>query len=153
MFDYSMEHVCSYTATLKAPPEVIGPVPEGLRWNVYVTGGEITGSKLQGTIRPVGADWLTVRTDGVALLDVRATLETHDGALIYITYNGIGDLGKDGYDKALAGDLPKTLQLHTAPLMRSSHPDYLWVNRYQFVNVGEVDFENFVVAYDMYALR
>ncbi len=43
--------------------------------------------------------------------------------------------------------------MRTAPLMRSSHPDYLWVNRNQFVNVGEVDFEKFVVAYDVYALR
>ena len=152
MFDYDMEHICSYSATLEAP-EVIGPVPEGLRWNIYVTGGEITGPKVQGTVRPVGADWLTIRTDGVALLDVRATFETHDGALIYLTYSGIGDLGEAGYEKALNGDLPKTLPLRTAPMMRSSHPDYLWVNRYQYVNIGEVDFENFVVAYDVYALR
>ena len=152
MFDYSMDHVCSYTATLEAP-EVIGPVPEGLRWNIYVTGGEVTGPKMQGIVRPVGADWLTIRTDGVAVLDVRATLETHDGALIYVTYLGVGDLGEDGYAKALAGDLPKTLPLRTAPMLKSSHADYLWVNRHQYVNVGEVDFEKFEVAYDVYALR
>ena len=152
MFDYDMEHICSYSATLEAP-EVIGPLPEGLRWNIYVTGGEITGPKVQGTVRPVGADWLTIRTDGVAVLDVRATFETDDGALIYLTYNGIGDLGEAGYERALNGDLPKTLQLRTAPMMKSSHPDYLWVNRYQYVNIGEVDFETLVVAYDVYALR
>ena len=153
MFDYTMEHICSYSATLQNPPEVIGPLPEGLRLNVYVTGGEVKGPKLQGKVRPVGGDWLTIRTDGVAILDVRATVETHDGALIYIAYQGVGDLGEDGYAKFLEGQPPKTLRLRTAPRMHSSHPSYTWVNRLQFVNIGEVDFETFVVAYDVYALR
>ncbi|MCC7411280.1 MAG: DUF3237 domain-containing protein [Gammaproteobacteria bacterium] len=153
MFDYKLEHVCSYTATLQSPPEVIGPVPEGLRLNVYVTGGEVTGPKLRGRIRPVGADWLTIRRDGIGLLDVRATMETHDGALIYVAYNGIGDLGQDGYEKALRGEFPARMQLRTAPRFTCSHPDYTWVNRFQYVNVGEVSFETFVVEYDVYALR
>lgn len=152
MFDYSLEHVCSYSATLENPPEMIGPVAEGLRLNVYVTGGEVTGPKLRGRIRPVGADWLTIRTDGMAILDVRATMETHDGALIYLSYSGVGDLGERGHEKFLRGDFPAILPLRTAPRMQSSHPDYLWVNRFQFLNVGEVDFETFVVAYDMYAV-
>ena len=153
MFSYDMEHICSYTATLASPPEMIGPLPEGLRVNAYVTGGEVTGPRLQGKIRPVGGDWLTIRTDGVAILDVRATMETHDGALIYISYSGVGDLGERGHDNFLKGELPKALLLRTAPRLHSSHPNYLWVNRLQFVNIGEVDFERFVVAYDMYALR
>ena len=153
MFKYEMEHICSYTVTLENPPEVIGPLPEGLRLNIYVTGGEITGPKLRGKVRPVGADWLTIRTDGVGILDVRATIETHDGALIYIAYQGVGDLGEDGHAKFLSGNLPKVVQLRTAPRLYSAHPDYAWVNRLQFVNVGEVNFETFTVAYDMYALR
>ena len=40
------------------------------------------------TLRPVEADWLTIRCDGVVALDVRATIEIHDGALIYLTYTG-----------------------------------------------------------------
>ena len=43
MFEYSMEHLFSYSAMLEMPPEVIGPLPEGLRVNVYVTGGEVEG--------------------------------------------------------------------------------------------------------------
>ena len=65
MIDYKLENICSYTALLAAAREVIGPVPEGIKANFYVT----------------GSDWLTLRRDGVALLDVRATIETHDGAL------------------------------------------------------------------------
>ncbi len=69
-----LEHVCSYWATL-TPPEVIGPVAEGIRANFYVTSGEVSGPKMQGRLRPVGGDWLLVRTDGVGVLDVRATME------------------------------------------------------------------------------
>jgi hypothetical protein len=44
MFVYKMDHIMSYNATLTAP-EVIGEVPEGIRVNFYVTGGNITGQK------------------------------------------------------------------------------------------------------------
>lgn len=47
MFSYSLEHIFSYTATLN-PPEVIGPVPEGIRLNYYVTGGQWKGQRLKG---------------------------------------------------------------------------------------------------------
>ena len=71
-----------------------------------MTGGELLGPKIKGKIRPVGADWLTVRTDGMGILDVRATAETDDGALIYMYYYGTADLGPDGYQSFLEGAPP-----------------------------------------------
>src|SRR5262245_64944808 len=103
MNEYSLEHILSYTGRLVNPPEVIGPAPEGLRVNFYSTGGEITGPRLRGTLRPVGGDWVTVRKDGVAYLDVRTTFETHDGAPILLTYLGVIDFGDDGYERFLRG--------------------------------------------------
>ena len=102
MIDYTLEHIFSYNATL-APPEVIGPVPEGIRVNVYATGGEVQGPRLHGKLRPVGGDWLLVRQDGIGMLDVRATIEAHDGALIYITYTGVIDLGAGRLPALFAG--------------------------------------------------
>ena len=55
-----LEYICSYWATLTTP-EVIGPVAEGLRLNVYVTDGEVLGPQLRGRLRPVGGDWLLIR--------------------------------------------------------------------------------------------
>ena len=87
---------------------MIGPLPEGIRAIFYVTKGEITGPKLRGRILPGGGDWLMVKPSGVGILDVRATLESDDGALIYIAYTGVGDLGEDGYQKFLRGEfLPR----------------------------------------------
>ncbi|MES1945529.1 hypothetical protein PC39_15479 [Salinisphaera sp. PC39] len=153
MHDYRLEHVTSYSATLESPPEVIGPLPEGIRVNFYVTGGKAEGPRLNGRLRPVGGDWLTIRRDGVGVLDVRATIETPDEALIYVAYNGVAELGEDGYEKFLAGETPERFPLRTAPRLYSAHPDYQWVNRLQFISVGEADLSRFEVHYDVYALR
>jgi hypothetical protein len=62
-----------------------------------------SGPKLQGKIRPIGGDWFTLRTDGVGILGMRATFELDEGALVYITFTGAGDLGADGYERFLRG--------------------------------------------------
>ena len=53
-----------------------------------VTGGTFGGPRLQGTVRDGGADWITQVT-GHSSLDVRITLDTDDGAIIYMTYTGV----------------------------------------------------------------
>src|SRR5205823_2810152 len=82
--------------------------------------------------------------DGVGILDVRTTIETHDGALIYVAYSGVGDLGPDGHAKFLRGELPAKLPLRTVPRMQTAHPAYEWVNRCQFLSIGEADLGTFV---------
>jgi len=153
MIEYSMEHIVSYTGKL-AQPEVIGPVPEGIRVNFYVTGGSMTGPKLYGKVRPVGADWLTLRRDGIAALDVRVTMETNDGALIYVTYSGIIDLGENGYEDFLKGVMPPSgTAIRISPRFQTSHPNYIWLNRLHCVGVGQAFLERSEVAYDVYAVR
>jgi hypothetical protein len=137
-FEPRLEYVFSLNVMLK-PPEVIGPLPEGIRANLYIAGGEIDGPQLHGKIRPVGADWLTLRSDGVGILDIRATIETDDGALIYTAYTGVVDAGEDGYERFLRQDLPPVLQLRTAPRYSTTHPNYRWLNRLQCVGFGEVN--------------
>ena len=153
MFSYNTEHLFSYAATLQEPFEIIGPVAEGLRINVYVTGGEVTGPKVQGKLLAVGADWLTIRRDGIGVLDVRTTIETHDGALIYMSYNGFGDFGEDGYDKFMANEPPVITPLRVVSRFQTSHPDYTWLSRLQCINIGEVDLSKPLASYDVYALK
>jgi hypothetical protein len=153
MNDYQLEHICSYTGRLASPPEVIGPVPEGIRVNFYSAGGEITGPKVRGTLRSVGGDWVTVRKDGVASLDVRSTFETHDGALILVTYQGVVDFGEDGHDMFLRGELPPAVRLRTAPRFVTSHPAYAWLNRLFCLGIGEYRAASNEATYDVYAVR
>jgi hypothetical protein len=147
-----LELIMSYNATL-TQPEVIGPTPEGIRVNFYVTGGEARGPKISGKIRPVGADWLIIRRDGMAVLDVRATLETHDGALIYVQYPGTIDMGEDGYDKFLQGVMPPNgIVIRTSPRMITSDSRYLWVNRLHCVALGQAFLDRLEVVYDVFAM-
>lgn len=150
-FKYQLQHVCSFSATL-APPTVVGPVPEGIRAIFSVTGGPVTGPKVRGKLRAEGGDWLTMRADGVCVLDVRATVETHDGALIYVAYSGVADFGEDGYQRFLRGELPAVLAIRVAPRFSTAHPDYLWVNRLQCIGIGEFHSATNSVDYDIYAL-
>ena len=122
MYDCNVEHICAMRGTLRNPPEIIGETPEGLRVNFYVTGGEVNGPRLGGEVLPVGGDWLTIRKDGVGILDVRATLATADEALIYVTYTGIIEAGEDGYQRFLDGDMPKRLPLRGSPSLSHRAP-------------------------------
>jgi len=153
MNEYGLEHILTYTGRLVSPPEVIGPLPEGIRVNFYSAGGEVSGPKIRGKLRPVGGDWATVCKDGVARLDVRTTFETHDGALILVTYHGVIDLGEDGYDTFLRGEMPAVARIRTSPLFSTSHPDYLWLTRLFCLGVGEYQRATNEAKYDVYAVR
>lgn len=153
LIPYEMEYLFTYHATLQ-PPVVVCPADGGdIRINFYVTGGEIWGPRLQGKLLPIGGDWLTLRPDGMAVLDVRAVLESHDGAHIDVSYNGLIDMGVDGYAKFLKGEIPAAVKIHAAPRMRTAHPSYTWLNRLQMINIGEGRLQQNEVTYDVYALR
>ena len=61
----------------------------------------MSGPRYSASCAPLSGDWLTIRRNGVAILDVRTTIETYDEALIYVTYSGTSDRGEDGYEKVL----------------------------------------------------
>lgn len=153
MFAYQLEHILSYHINVM-PPEMVGPGPEGMRLNFYFTGGEVTGPKVVGKVRPGAADWVRVRRDGIGVIDVRAVFETNDGALIYVTVDGTAELGDDAYDKIVAGVPPLgAIRFRTMPRFHTAHPDYTWINRLHCLGIGEAHFDRFHVGYDVYAVR
>jgi len=72
-----------------APTQNVGAGPHGTRITFPITGGSFDGERLRGTVLPGGDDWVIKRLDGVLELDLRVTLETDDGALIHMTFEGI----------------------------------------------------------------
>jgi len=95
-----------------------------------------------------------VRTDGVAMLHVRATIETHDGALTYVTYTGVTDLGADGYEKFLRGEGPTSgMAIRISPWFQTAHPNYQWLNRGHCCGVGQSFLDRGEVCYDVYAVQ
>ena len=60
----------------------------GQRRIIPIVGGRVTGERISGTIRNLGADWQSINADGVAELDARYVFETPEGAIVEIINQG-----------------------------------------------------------------
>jgi len=131
-----------YLGTLHAETgtrTVVENGPQGTRTIVQVVGGRFEGPRLKATVQTPAGDWITNRTDGSYKLDVRLTLKSDDGAVILVTYNGIGQTTTAG------------ASLRIAPLFETGDSRYAWLTRLQAVGVGER--VGTTVTYDLYALK
>jgi hypothetical protein len=151
-FGVELEHLTHVTAQLDSP-QIVGDTPLGFRLNFFAIGGTLIGPRLNGRMLPHSGDHLIVRRDGIAVIEVRATIETRDGATLAAEYYGNLDLGEDGYAKALAGIFPPTPPVVVAPRLLSGHASYLWLNRLQCIGAGFVHMSERRLEYDLYALR
>jgi hypothetical protein len=125
------------TGAVGAPYE-IGVLPQGRRRIVPIEGGEFEGPRIRGQVLPFGADWMLIRPDGVAVIDVRATLQTDDDALIYMRYSGYRH-GPADVMRALADgeDVdPATYYFRIAVILETGAEKYSWLNRIVAVGTG-----------------
>ena len=113
--------------------------PQGTRTVVQLVGGRFEGPRVKASLQTPAGDWITNRADGSYRLDVRLTLKTDDGALILVTYNGIGQTTNAG------------ASLRMAPLFETGDSRYVWLTRLQAVGVGER--VGTAIKYDIYALK
>jgi hypothetical protein len=133
-----LEPLLSAEITLAAPQE-LGATPLGRRRIIGITGGRFSGARLSGRVLPGGADWQVIRADGVADLDARYTLETDDGALIYVRNNGYRH-GPPEVLQQLAAGMPVDPALYymrTTPWFETGAERYHWLNRVVCVGTGE----------------
>src|ERR1700733_6165396 len=71
-------------------PLDLGTTPQGHRRIVPQTGGTFTGPELRGTLLPgASADWQIILPDGTALGDIRYTLQTDHGDLLFVQSRGV----------------------------------------------------------------
>lgn len=148
------DYLMTYQVLLDAPT----PIDDSLLIvNVKPTGGWAKGPKVSGTFQAPGADWLRVMPSGVLRLDVRAVLKTDDGALIYMTYNGIVQHSPESAEKMSRGEVLTAQDIPyfvTAPTFQTSAPTYAWLNSVQAVSKmveiklgdgGYVRYDTFIV--------
>jgi hypothetical protein len=103
-----------------------GPGPHGTRVTFPVTGGSFEGDRLRGKVLG-GDDWTVERPDGMIELDLRITLETDDGALVYMTFQGLRS------DRAEGGAYFRTL-----PRFETADPKYAFLNRLLALGTAEI---------------
>jgi Protein of unknown function (DUF3237) len=113
-----------------APTQNIGAGPHGSRLTFPIAGGWFDGDRLRGKVVPGGDDWVVKRADGVLELDLRITLETDDGALIHMTFEGIRD------DRG-----PGAPYFRTLPRFETAAAKYSFLNRLLALGAGEISAE------------
>lgn len=133
--------LCTLNITLEEEQTFVGEGPAGLRVIAEVVDVTVTGDRLSGRLKGRStADWLTV-VGIVGTVDVRTTIETDDGAIIYITYGGRMDLTGG----------PGAAPIYMAPRFETGHPDYAWLNLVQAVGKGTLDGSDLV--YEVHEVR
>jgi hypothetical protein len=136
-----LKHIHLTTLTLDvdfAGIQSIGDTPAGLRRIAPVRGGTFEGARLSGTVQP-GADWVINRPDGVMVVDVRLTLNTGDGTMIYLTYQGRFLAAADAMARFAKGALldPSDYSLAIVARFECGDDRYAWLNNVIAVGTGE----------------
>ena len=151
--DVKTEFLCELKVYLVIPPLMVGQGPHGTRMIYHVTGGTVKGPKLNGEVLPGPADWLLVRPDGAMQLDVRATIRTDDGQLIYAYYRGIILIAPEVMQRIQKGESVDSSEYYfrTTPIFETGAEKYRWLNQVISVGVGTIG-QNFV-SYKIYVIR
>jgi hypothetical protein len=120
-------------------PLSVGDVGKGTRRFVPIAGGEVSGPKVRGKVLPGGGDWQTIRDDGVAELEARYTVETHDGALIFVRNYGLRHGPPEIIAALAAGKVVDhaSYYFRGATFFETSAAQYLWLTKQIVICIGE----------------
>src|SRR6202022_2599937 len=110
----------------------VGNVAQGRRRIVPLTGGTFAGPELNGALLPgASADWQIVLADGTTLGDIRYTLQSDAGALIFVRSRGVRHgpaevLARLGRGEDVdAGEYT----FRTATRIETAAPEFDWLNK------------------------
>jgi Protein of unknown function (DUF3237) len=149
-WDWDTKFLWACSAAIRQ--QVIGELPDGLRINFEVTEGRFVGPHFEGIVLPGGVNWMRIREDGVAMVNVTECLQTRTGTRIDSLYGGILDLGPAGYARALRGEFDPLPPFVLAPTYATADKELAWLNGAQCIGVGRVDMKTLRAEYDVYVV-
>ena len=144
--DCSLEHVFDVEVLFGADRAIHGPLPGGGHQGYTpASGGTISGPRLSGKVVPhSGADYATVRSDGVIELRAHYMLEADDGTAIYIENRGYLVRAQPGQ--------PQPSYFKITPYFRVPEGPHDWLSRTVIVGGGERRTEPDRTLFRYYAL-
>jgi hypothetical protein len=134
----SLQLLYSSSVEVETPLE-LGKSPYGERRIINIKGGLFSGPKLAGRVLPGGADWQIIRYDGITEVEARYTLETDDGALIYVSNWGLRHGPREVMERLAAGEKvdPSEYYFRTTPIFETGSPHYQWLNSLVAIAAGQ----------------
>ena len=136
--DPCLTKVYRLEATLGQPMDV-GTIAQGRRRIVPLTGGTFTGPELNGKLLPgASADWQILMTDGTALGDIRYTLQTDRGDLLYVQSRAVRHGSAEVLARLGRGENVDASEytFRTSTQIETAAADLDWLNKGIFVSVG-----------------
>jgi len=147
----TVEHLCDFAITFQTMQTFSTPL--GTRMIAVVEHGTVEGPRLHGEFLPGGGDWIMIGADRVARLDVRATIRTHDGDLVFVTVNGRATLSDEAIARLFAGETIGWDEMHvrSTPLFETGAERYAWLNSTVAIAVNELSLKH--VNYRIYSVQ
>ncbi|WP_317930533.1 DUF3237 family protein [Halioxenophilus sp. WMMB6] len=116
----------SLMVTCEAPLP-LGKIRGGDAMMIAITGGEISGPRLQGEVLPGGTDWAVRLSDGHFVVDARYAIKAADGTIIQV-FNGASQMLD-----------PASLRMITQPRFIAPEGPHEWLNHSVYVATLEPD--------------
>jgi hypothetical protein len=118
-----------------AEPITVSSGPSGSRTIGEITSARFEGDRLKASLKGrAAADWAFVEPSGRVLVDARLTLETDDGATIFVSYTGRMDAANGG--------------VFSSMYFETGDERYAWLTR--ILGVAKGRFFGDTLRYDVY---
>ncbi len=120
-------------------PLDLGETAPGRRRIVPLTDGTFEGPEISGRLVPgASADWQTVLPDGTALGDIRYTLQTDAGTLLYVRSRSIRHGSPEVLARLARGEDVDAAEytFRTTTRIETAAPELDWLNKGVFIGVG-----------------
>ncbi len=126
-------HAMDVTARVDPPIDV-----SASRRIIGITGGEVVGPRIRGTILAGGADIQLIRADGVVELMARYVIRAEGGAVIYVENFGMRHGSAEAMERLRQGGEvdPRLIYFRTTPRFETASADYQWLAKSIFVGTA-----------------
>jgi hypothetical protein len=134
----ALEHLCDLAVTIAAPVEV-GQTPAGLRRMIPITGGTVTGPRVNGKVLAGGADFQLILGGGTqAHLDARYVIELDDGSRVFVQNTALRVASLENSQRIMSGQPvnPDEVYFRCQPKLEATTPEWAWLSESQFIGVG-----------------
>ena len=147
-----------YLMTIQIPTERKAIDPTLTIVNI-LPGGSVKGPAINGKVIAPGGDWLRTMPSGALRQEAKLTIETDDGAFIYMSYVGVVAMSKEAAEALARGEVitDKSVPYFiNTPLFQTASEKYSWLNKVQtvgkMVELKRTPTEAYV-KYDIFVVR
>ena len=133
-----LEHLCDLAVTI-APPIEVGQTSAGLRRMIPITGGVVTGPRLNGKVLAGGADFQLILGDGTqAHLDARYVIELDDGTRMFVQNTALRFTSPENSQRIMRGEPvnPDEVYFRCQPKLEAAGEKWAWLSESQFIGSG-----------------